>query len=117
MRTNSPTPPAIGHRRAAAHFWLAPVLAAISASAAAQASNPTPLQVQIWASSCMACHGPEGRAEGVGIQLAGKPMEELRGKLIAYKEGRLQATIMHQHAKGYSDDELSRIAAYFASLK
>ncbi|PIV71716.1 MAG: cytochrome C, partial [Rhodocyclales bacterium CG17_big_fil_post_rev_8_21_14_2_50_68_7] len=27
------------------------------------------------------------------------------------------ATVMHQHAKGYSDDQIERIAAYFAAQK
>ena len=94
-----------------------PAAATAQATAQAAAQPPSELQVQLWAASCMACHGPEGRAIGTGLAIGGRPAEELLAKLRGYKSGELPATIMHQHAKGYSDDELARIAAYFASLK
>lgn len=75
------------------------------------------LQVQLWAASCMACHGPQGRAEGTGLTIGGRDANELLGRLLAYKQGLRPSTIMSQHAKGYSDDELASIAAYFSSLK
>ena len=86
-------------------------------TAQSQTVQPSPLQVSVWAFSCMACHGPEGKAEGTGLSIAGRTEEDLAGKLLAYKSGRLSATIMHQHAKGYSDDELRAIARFFATLK
>lgn len=79
--------------------------------------DPAAFQVQIWASSCMACHGPEGKAEGTGLTIGGRPAQDLLGKMLGYKSGRLTATIMHQHVKGYSDEELSLIADYFSTLK
>jgi cytochrome c553 len=51
------------------------------------------------------------------LTIGGRPAQDLLSKLLGYKSGKLPATIMHQHAKGYSDDELSRIADYFSSLK
>lgn len=89
----------------------------VSLGVQAQSKAPSPLQVSVWASSCMACHGPEGRAEGTGLTLGGRAVDDLLGKLMGYKSGQLRATIMHQHTKGYSDDELRRIAEYFSSLK
>lgn len=86
-------------------------------SAWGQSKEPSNLQVSIWASSCMACHGPEGRAEGTGLTIGGRSADDLLGKLLGYRSGNLRATIMHQHTKGYSDSELKRIAEYFASLK
>lgn len=101
------------------------VALASAALAHAQAPAPTPapaskasdFQVQLWASSCMSCHGPGGKAVGTGLAIGGKPAQELYNKLLGYKNGKLPATVMHQHAKGYSDEELSRIAEHFASLK
>lgn len=80
-------------------------------------TDPTAFQVRVWAASCMACHGPDGRAEGTGLAIGGMPKQEHLDKLLAFKNGTRSATIMHRHAKGYSDEELSRIAEYFASLK
>lgn len=75
------------------------------------------LQARSWAASCAACHGTEGRAVGGMPALAGKPKEELYRALKAFKEGGKPATVMHQHAKGYTDAQLERIAAYFAKQK
>lgn len=102
--------------------WLAlPLLMGVTGAALAQAPavprDPQAFQVQIWAASCMACHGPEGRAEGTGLTIGGRPAQDLLGKLLGYKTGRLPATIMHQHVKGYSDEELAQIANYFSTLK
>lgn len=87
------------------------------AHAQAPAPKASDFQVQLWASSCMSCHGPGGKAVGTGLAIGGKPAQELYNKLLGYKNGKLPATVMHQHAKGYSDDELARIAEHFASLK
>lgn len=82
-----------------------------------QAPQQASLQVSLWAASCMACHGAEGRAEGTGLSLRGRPADLLLSRLLDFKSGRLQATVMHQHAKGYKDEELRLIAEYFANLK
>ena len=37
--------------------------------------------------------------------------------MMDFKTGRKPATIMHQLTKGYSDEQLQQLAAYFASLK
>jgi sulfide dehydrogenase cytochrome subunit len=36
-------------------------------------------------------------------------------KLMDFKTGRKPATIMHQLSKGYSDEQLQELAAYFAA--
>lgn len=101
------------------HRILIPLLTlAFGAPAAhAQTAAPSDLQVALWAASCMACHGTDGRADGPGLELIGRPADELTGILLAYKRGDRTGTIMHQHARGYTDDELQRIAAHFAALR
>ena len=47
----------------------------------------------------------------------GKTSQELTDTLLAFKSGKKTGTIMDQHAKGYSDEELKRIAIYFSQLK
>lgn len=93
------------------------LLVPLGALAQIDPRDPAAFQVQVWAASCMACHGPDGRAEGTGLAIGGQPAEQLLNKLLGYKSGKLPATVMHQHAKGYSDQELDRIASYFSSLK
>ena len=74
-------------------------------------------QAVIWALSCTSCHGTDGKAEGVGLYIAGRKPNELHSILLDYKSGQRKGTIMHQHAKGYSDSELKRIAVYFSEVK
>ncbi|WP_291011855.1 c-type cytochrome [Hydrogenophaga sp.] len=74
-------------------------------------------QVRIWAAACANCHGTEGRALEGNETLAGKDKDEMVQKLMDFKSGRKPATIMHQISKGYSDEQLMQISAYFAAQK
>lgn len=74
-------------------------------------------QVRVWAAACASCHGTEGRAQPGNESLAGKDKDELVQKLMDFKSGRKPATLMHQLTKGYSDEQLAQIAAYFAAQK
>ena len=76
-----------------------------------------PLQVRSWAAACANCHGTAGVAQPGMESLAGMPRDELAKKLLDFKAGRKPATIMHQLAKGYTDEQLQQLAAYFAALK
>jgi cytochrome c553 len=74
-------------------------------------------QARVWAASCATCHGIDGRAQGLIPALAGRDVAVLQAALTEFKTGqRPAASVMHQHSKGYSDDELRRIAQYYASL-
>jgi sulfide dehydrogenase cytochrome subunit len=89
----------------------------LSTSATAQGVDT---QARVWAASCAACHGTNGAGgpgRGAIPVIAGQDKAVLLQKLLAYKKGELQATVMHQHAKGYSDAELERLATYFAAQK
>lgn len=93
------------------------LLLALTQQAMAQQGQPD-RQARVWAASCAACHGNEGRGGPAIPALAGRDAEQLNRTLQEFKTGqRPAATVMHQHAKGYSDEELLRLSRYFASLK
>ena len=93
--------------------WLAVgTLCTVAFAAQAQVN-----QVRVWAAACANCHGTEGRAQPGNESLAGKDKDELVQKLMDFKTGRKPATLMHQLTKGYSDEQLAQIAAYFAAQK
>ena len=75
------------------------------------------LQVRSWAAACANCHGTAGVAQPGMESLAGMPRDELAKKMLDFKAGRKPATIMHQLTKGYTDEQLQQLAAYFAALK
>jgi cytochrome c553 len=70
------------------------------------------------AATCFTCHGTDGRSVGgVPPSLAGQDKNYLLQTMKDFKAGKRPATIMHQQAKGYTDQELEIIAGYFASVK
>lgn len=87
------------------------------ASGVTLAQSADSLQIRSWAAACANCHGTHGQAQAGNESLAGASKDELVKKLMDFKSGRKPATIMHQLAKGYSDEQLTAIAAYFASIK
>jgi sulfide dehydrogenase cytochrome subunit len=52
-------------------------------------------------------------AQSGNESLAGEEGRHHAKKLLDFKTGRKPATIMHQLSKGYSDEQISAIAAYF----
>jgi len=93
---------------------LSGLITALCFATAAQAQS---LQVKQWVASCAACHGTDGYSEGGGlVSLAGQDKNELIKKMNEYKTGKREATIMHQLSKGYTDEQIEIISAYFASL-
>ena len=67
------------------------------------------------AATCSNCHGTDGRALGDTLKpLAGMPAERIVAAMTAFKSGAQPATVMHQIAKGFSDEQIAALAAYFA---
>jgi cytochrome subunit of sulfide dehydrogenase len=91
----------------------AAALVAACVTAPAQAQDARSL-----AATCTACHGTEGRSVGgVPPGLAGQDRNYLLQALKDFKAGKRPATIMHQLAKGYTDEQLELLATYFSGMK
>ncbi len=69
------------------------------------------------AASCTACHGSNGNSEGGMPVLAGLDKVLFVTQMKDFKSGARPATVMHQHAKGYTDEEFQLLAEYFAAQK
>lgn len=67
--------------------------------------------------NCFNCHGTDGKTSAAIPPLAGRDRAYLEETLKAYKNGSKPATIMHQLAKGYTDEELAVFADYFSQQK
>ena len=92
-----------------------PVLIVFSGWVQAEAMDE--LQVRSMAAACASCHGTQGVAQPGNESLAGVNKDELLKKMLDFKAGTRSATIMHQIAKGYSDEQLDAMAAYFSAQK
>ena len=67
------------------------------------------------AATCASCHGTNGHALGDMKPLAGMPAQQIMAAFAEFKRGARPATVMHQIAKGFSDDQIKSLAGYFAS--
>ncbi|WP_349276727.1 c-type cytochrome [Polaromonas hydrogenivorans] len=82
-----------------------------------QAQPMDALQVRSLAASCAACHGTQGMAQSGMASLAGLNKDALLQTMLDFKTGKKPATLMQQIAKGYSDEQLAALAAYFSSAR
>ena len=83
----------------------------------ARAQNADPNLGRNLAAACANCHGTNGSAlQGMPV-LAGQQKTYLAQQMQDFKAGRRPATIMHQIAKGYSDEQIEALAAYFSAQK
>ena len=100
--------------------WGVPVVALVALAVAAPpgAAQTNEDRAKSWAASCAACHGFEGRSVSEVPALAGKSKSDLVKALQDFKSGATKtATVMHQHAKGYSDEQLELLADFFSKQK
>lgn len=88
-------------------------------TASAADTDASALRARNHAAACTSCHGPQGRPPaGSPIPaLAGRAQSELVSQMQAFKAGKRPATVMHQIAKGYSDDQITAIAGWFAAVR
>ena len=77
------------------------------------------LQMRALAATCANCHGTEGGAvPGEAMaKLAGLPKDYIVTQMVAFREGKRPATVMHQISKGYTPEQIESLATYFAAKK
>jgi len=98
--------------------WISWYAGALLAGTAMAAQAQDPNAARALAATCTTCHGTDGRSVGgVPPSIAGQSKASLYQQLLDFNLGKRPATIMHQHAKGYTDAQLEQIAGYFASIK
>ena len=99
-----------------------PLLAAAFASGAvftvpALAQGGDPNLGRNLAAACSNCHGTNGMSQQGMPSLAGQQRAYLAQQMQDFRAGKRTATIMHQIAKGYTDEQIDALAAYFAAQR
>jgi cytochrome subunit of sulfide dehydrogenase len=81
-------------------------------SGAARAQEPPP-----GAAACSGCH-PASRWVATPVpRLDARPARAIVTAMQEFRSGKRPATVMHKIARGFSDSEISAIAAWYAARK
>ena len=87
------------------------VLALIDYAAAGPADAPP------GALACSGCHAATKAANTTVPRLDGRNPADIVTAMQAFKSGQLPSTVMDRIAKGFSDDEVKAIAAWYGAQK
>ncbi|MEX0614883.1 MAG: c-type cytochrome [Methylophaga sp.] len=72
--------------------------------------------MRLMAASCAACHGTNGHSQSEHMpRLAGMDTDYFVERMLAFKAGEADSTVMHHHATGYTDAEIRQLAEFFAA--
>jgi cytochrome c553 len=83
--------------------------AAIAAAGVAAAADPPPGAV-----ACTGCHPASARVNSPVLRLAGLDRAAIVRAMQDFRAGRRAATVMDRIAKGFTDEEIQAIAAWYA---
>lgn len=97
------------------HTWATALLvAALAAPAAASDAEAGRAKAQ----ACAVCHGALGISTTPDApHLAGQPALYLAAQLRAYRSGARKHEVMAVMAKPLSDEDINKLAAWFASIR
>jgi sulfide dehydrogenase cytochrome subunit len=65
--------------------------------------------------TCAACHGYNGSSVGIIPSIAGNAVDYFVDTMEAFKSGERKSTVMGRVAKGYTSEEIKKMAEFFAS--
>jgi cytochrome subunit of sulfide dehydrogenase len=91
-------------------------VAALLLAMIAPASAAGPADAPPGAMSCSGCH-PAGRVDTTVPRLIGRDPADTVVAMQAFKSGQRPSTVMDRLAKGFSEDEVKAIAAWYGALK
>ena len=89
----------------AAAIGLASIAAAVSASA----------EPPVGAAACSGCHPASSRVTSPVVRLAGLDKDAIVRAMQEFRSGQRAGTVMDRIAKGFTDDEIQALAAWFAA--
>ena len=84
---------------------------AIAAATAASAESP------VGAAACSGCHPASTRVSSPVPRLAGRDQAAIVKAMQDFRSGARAGTVMDRIAKGFTDEEIQAIAAWYAAQK
>jgi cytochrome subunit of sulfide dehydrogenase len=93
------------------------VLAAAIGLASIAAAVVTSAEPPAGAVACSGCHPTSSRVTSPVARLAGRDRAAIVRAMQEFRTGQRAGTVMDRIAKGFTDDEIQAIAAWYASQK
>jgi cytochrome c553 len=84
----------------------------IAESYAAQCAEAPPAAL-----SCSGCHPAKRWVDTTVARLVGRNPADIISAMQGFKSGKLPATVMDRIAKGFSDEEIKAIAAWYGAQR
>ena len=69
------------------------------------------------AAACSGCHPASANVDTPAPRLIGHDAAAIASSMQAYRSGQVPGTIMDRIAKGFSEDEIKAIAAWYGAIK
>jgi sulfide dehydrogenase cytochrome subunit len=95
----------------------AALVVAATAVGAAGPALPDESRGPILANTCFSCHGTDGHSSGAMPSIDGKSADYIVDTLTRFRDGSKASTVMARIAKGFTDEEIQVLAAYFSGRK
>ena len=109
--------PALPRRRKMKTYRTASILAGALVSSVSLVSAARADEAPRGALSCSGCHAAKQATVTAIPRLHGRPSQATIAALQGFKSGRLPATVMDRIARGFTDEEISAVAHWFAAQK
>jgi cytochrome c553 len=77
--------------------------------------GPVPDRAALLAESCSGCHARAPTAETSVPRIRNQTADDIRGMLLAYREGAREGTVMPRLMRGYSDAEIELISRHLGA--
>ena len=90
---------------------MAAAIALIAAATVASAEPPA------GAASCSGCHPSSARVASPVLRLVGLDRAAIVRAMLEFRSGQRTGTVMDRIAKGFTDEEIQAIAAWFATQR
>ena len=98
------------------HRLLLPVLASVLLLASFLAAGPVrAVDAPSGASSCTGCHAAKRIPDSVIPRIAGRKASDIVQFMREYRSGAWPSSVMGRIAKGFDDQQIDAIAAWFAA--
>ena len=75
------------------------------------------IEGEMLAISCTSCHETDEQTQSVAPEIAGMDKNSLYEILLNYKNGKKTGTMMKEHVKDYTNEQLEQIAYYFSNIE